>query len=98
MSNYEIAVQCWNVFGIFSKINGFTYNKLQNPEFLEIILKNQIIGLVETHHMAEDADKLHILGYKCFQVSRKKKKFGRKHGGIAVYVHNTVLSGVSRVQ
>ena len=27
----------------------------------------------------------------------KKKKFGRKHGGIAVYVHESILGGVSRV-
>ena len=97
MSNLEITIQCWNVFGIFSKINGFSYSKLQNPEFLGIILKNHIFGLVETHHIAEDADKLHILGYKCYQVCRKKKKFGRKHGGLAVYVKNNILGGVSRI-
>ena len=75
----------------------FSHSKLQNPDFLNTILKSQIIGLVETQHIAEDADKLHILGYKCYQVCRKKKKFGRKHGGIAVYIHESILGGVSRV-
>ena len=40
---------------------------------------------------------MQIFGYKCFQTCRKKLKFGRKHGGLAVYVHNALLSGISKV-
>ena len=97
MTNYEIAIQCWNIYGIFTNVNGFIYSKLQDPDFHEHVLKNKIFGLVETHHTDEDIDKLHILNYKCFQTCRKKKNFGRKHGGIAVYIHNTILGGVSKV-
>ena len=97
MKNYEISVQCWNIFGIFKNINGFIYNKLQCPDFQDHVFKYKIFGLVETHHTDDDIDKLHILDYKCFQACRKKKKFGRKHGGLAVYVHNTILSGVTKM-
>ena len=47
--------------------------------------------------MAEDIDKLQINDFKCYQACRKTKKFGRKHGGIAVFVHNSILRGVSKV-
>ena len=70
---------------------------MDDPLFHEHIKKYQIFGLIETHHTSDDIDKLHILGYKCFQVCRKKLKFGRKHGGLAVYVHNSILSGINKV-
>ena len=59
--------------------------------------KPKILALLETQHVAEDIDRLQILGFKCFQVCRKKHKFGRKHGGIAVFVHDSLLTGVSKI-
>ena len=97
MSNSELWVQCWNINGTFQNINGFTYNKLQDPDFTAHAKNAKILGLIETQHIAEDIDKLQINDFKCFQVCRKKKKFGRKHGGIAVFVHNTILGGVKLV-
>ena len=97
MNNSEISIQCWNIFGIFRNINGFTYSKLQDPDFVKHTSKHQIFGLVETHHTAEDIDQLQILGYKCFQACRKKQKFGRKHGGLAVYIHDSLTAGVQKV-
>ena len=47
--------------------------------------------------MSKDIDKLQINDFKCYQVCRKKKKFGRKHGGIVVFVHNSIRRGVSKV-
>jgi hypothetical protein len=93
----EISIQCWNIFGIFTNLNGFVYNKLHNPQFIEHTHKYHIFGLLETQHTADDVDSLQVLGYKCFQVCRKKKKFGRKHGGLAVYVHNTIIRGISKI-
>ena len=97
MNNSELWVQCWNINGTFQNINGFTYNKLQDPDFTAHTKNAKILGLIETQHIAEDIDKLQINDFKCFQVCRKKKKFGRKHGGIAVFVHNTILGGVKLV-
>ena len=97
MKIFEISIQCWNICGIFKNINGFKYNKLDNPLFHEHITRHLIFGLIETQHTSDDIDKLQILNYKCYQACRKKLKFGRKHSGIAVYVHNSILSGVSKV-
>ena len=97
MNGTELWIQSWNIFGAFKNINGFVYNKLEDPDFLSQTKKIKILGLLETQHVAEDIDKLQIEGFKCFQVCRKKKKFGRKHGGIAVFVHKSILKGVSKL-
>ena len=97
MKILDLSVQCWNINGIFSNINGFQYSKLDNPLFHTIVQKNEIFCLIETQHTCDDIDKLQIKGYKCFQACRKKLKFGRKHGGIAVYVRDELLPGVSKL-
>ena len=97
MNSSELSIQCWNIHGIFTKLNGFTYNKLQHPDFINHTLANPIFGLVETNHVAEDIDHLQILGFKCFQTCRKKLKYGRKHGGLAVYISDYLLPGIDRV-
>ena len=32
-----------------------------------------------------------------FSSLQKKEKYGRKHGGLAVYVHNSIIRGVSKI-
>ena len=93
----DFTIQCWNINGIFTNINGFKYSKLDNPLFDKIVEQHSIFGLIETHHTCEDIDRLQIKGYKCYQACRKKLKYGRKHGGIAVYVRDTLLPGVSKL-
>ena len=73
MNNSELWIQCWNIYGVFKNINGFTYNKLQDPDFTKQINKCKILGLIETQHAAEDIDQLQINGFKYHQVCRKKK-------------------------
>ena len=97
MDKSELWIQCWNIYGVFKNINGFTYNKLDDPDFKRQTQNSKIFGLVETQHVADDIDQLQINDHKCFQVCRKKKKYGRKHGGIAVFVHNSILNGVSKI-
>ena len=93
----NLKIQSWNIFGIFKNINGFQYSKLQDPDFIEHVQNFHIFGLIETHHTDEDVDKLQLFGYKCFQTCRKKLKFGRKHGGLAIYIKNSILPGIKRL-
>ena len=94
----DLKISSWNVHGIFSRIEGFRYNKLQSPYFWDVIGNARICGLIETHHLSTEIDQIQIDGYKCFNVCRKKKSNrGRNSGGIAVYVCNTILQGVSKV-
>ena len=91
----NLTVKAWNIYGIFKNINGFQYNKLH--DFINHIKDFQIFGLIETHHTSDDIDKLQLSGYKCYQSCRKKLKFGRKHGGLAVYVHSALVPGISKL-
>ena len=93
----NIKIQAWNIFGVFKDIIGFQYSKLQDLDFIEHVMSFNIFGLIETHHTDEDIDKMQLFGYKCFQVCRKKLKFGRKHGGLAVYVKNSILPGIKKL-
>ena len=97
-SSSELQVKSWNMHGVFRNINGSIYSKLTEPDFLKEVLSFPIFGLIETHHIADDISKLQVLEYKCLQVCRSKLKKGRKSGGIAVYIHNSVSGGVKKVE
>ena len=93
----DLPIVSWNVHGIFSRHSGFRYNKLHSPFFQDAIGDARIFGLVETHHVASEIDQIQLEGFKCFNVCRKKKRLGRNSGGIAVYIHETLLKGVQKI-
>ena len=96
----EISIGAWNIHNIWQKINYFRYNKLHNPDFLDFIMKKKVFGLIETHHTADETGDLHINGFKCFSLCRPKDKNKKRYkpsGGIAAYVHKSILPGVEKV-
>ena len=74
MNCTELQIQSGNIFGLFRNINGFIYNKLNEPEFVQQTKKTNILGLIETHHIADDIDQLQLFRFKCYQACRKKKE------------------------
>ena len=96
MSDLEIT--SWNIHGIFNRLGGFRYCKTRSPHFWDIIGNAKIFSLLETWHLASEIDKIQIAGYKCYNVCRKKKgNRGRNSGGIAVYICNTIVPGVTKI-
>ena len=93
----DLQIVSWNIHGLFSQHSGFKYNKLESPFFKEAIGNAKIFGLLETFHVSTEIDQLQLEGFKCYNVCRKKKKFGRNSGGIAVYIHNSLLKGVQKI-
>ena len=96
----EVNIGSWNVHSIWSRINSFRYNKLNDPNVLSVLTKFQIFGLLETHHVATESDNLHIPNYICFNLCRKKdpnKRRFKASGGIAVYVHEKLRPGITRM-
>ena len=96
----QLAIGSWNLNGIWQRINSFRYNKLHSSEFLKFIGRKLIFSLIETHHTAEEIGDLHLNGFKCFSLCRPKDKNKKRYkpsGGIATYVHNSILSGVEKV-
>ena len=91
----ELGVNCWNICGIWKRLNSFRYNKLNDPYILKTLTKHQIFGLVETHHLSTEDGLLHIDGYKCFNVCRPKGK--KASGGLVVYVENSIRGVVTKM-
>ena len=96
--NYtDLPIVAFNIHGVFTQQAGFRYSKLESPHFWEAVNNARIFALIETHHTASEIDQIQISGYKCYNVCRKKRQFGRNSGGIAVYVENNLLDGVKKV-
>ena len=96
--NYtDLPIVSYNIHGVFRQYAGFRHNKLHSPYFWEAINHAKIFSLLETNHTADEIDELQIFGFKCFNVCRQKRKRGRNSGGIAVYVHNSVLDGIKKI-
>ena len=94
----ELGITSWDINNFQQVINKYKYNKLHNPQTLNILTRSLVFGLIETHHTSEDIGKLHIEHYRCHSVCRPKSKNVKRHkpsGGIAVYVHNSIAPGVS---
>ena len=96
----EVLVGAWNIHGIFSRINSFRYNKVNDSSVLNVLQKFKLFCLIETHYVATESDLLHIPGYKCFDLCRKKdptKRRFKASGGLAAYVHESIRPGVTRM-
>ena len=96
----ELKIGAWNINSIWKNVNSFKYNKLQNPDFINVIKNKRIFSLIETHHTADESDSLYIEGYKCFSICRPKPKNKKRYkpsGGLATYVHTSILSGVEKL-
>ena len=93
-----LGIGSWNIHGFKQNYNGFRYNKLQNPEIVKVLTQDLIFSILETHHIESETGDLHIEQFKCHSLCRPKSKNVKRHvasGGIAVYVHNSILPAVS---
>ena len=94
----ELGITCWNINNFQQSINRTKYNKLHNPNVLDILTKSRIFGLIETHHTDADIGSLHVQHYKCHSVCRPKSKNVKRFkpsGGLAIYVHTSISQGVA---
>ena len=69
-------------------------NKLNDPDFINLISKYDISCLCETW-LAKDF-KFNLAGFKCFQFQRKvrHRKAKRESGGTCILVKNNLLDGI----
>jgi hypothetical protein len=78
--------------------NGLTENKLNDSEFINKIVTNDIIILTES--WTDENSKLDIVNFTCYNYFRKfrHKKAKRNCGGIVVYIRNSIKSGVKIIK
>lgn len=85
----QVSVCCYNVNGLFNRLDGSRICKLNNPEFTKI-LNNDIIILTETHACKNDI--LSLDGYTCVSNCRSEMP-SRLRGGVAVFIRRAIKMG-----
>lgn len=90
--NY-VSIAYQNIDGLFFRISGQRFCKLQEDNFQELSNKFDIIGLVETH--CGPRENLSLDGYKIHHVHRPKSINSTRHyGGIAVCIKTCIQKGI----
>jgi len=81
---------CWNVKGL--------QNKLCNDDFMHYCTGFDIIALTETWAKSINDFNIAFEDYRANTKYRPKiKKYGRYLGGIAVFVKNNFVNGVTKI-
>ena len=89
----NLAVDSWNIDGVFQRIDNERLCKLSDSNIIHNIRKFDIIGLLETH--CGPNDNLHLDNYYIFQVHRRKSpKAHRFSGGIAIAIKQDIRKGI----
>ena len=93
----ELKVGCWNINGIFKRINRFRYNKLETDYCIRLLQSHHIFGVIESHHLATEIHQLHINGYTCFNTCRPKTT-NNISGGLINSIYDIMqLQGVQKI-
>ena len=85
-----LSISSWNVNGLFKRINGDRFCKLDETEFRDKITSD-IVFMCETH--ASGKDILYCNGYKYIAVCRSQEP-SRARGGLGVFIKHSLSKGV----
>ena len=86
----SLSISSWNVNGLFKRINGDRFCKLDENDFRNKITSD-IVFMCETH--ASDRDTLYCNGYKHITVCRSQEP-SRARGGLGVFIKHSISKGV----
>ena len=88
-----LTVGCWNIEGIYEKVNGVYICKLEDHTFQKILNKCDILCLQETHVSQTEI----IPRFENFQTiphCREKSANNRYFGGMLIFIRETIVKGV----
>ena len=88
-----LTVGCWNIQGLYEKINSVKFCKLDQPEFLEILKEHDILCLQETH-VPHDEPIQNVEGYTITPHCRKISTNNRYFGGMLIFIKTSIKNGV----
>jgi exonuclease III len=86
-------VGCWNIEGVYEKINSVKLCKLDQPIFQETLKKHDILCLQETH-LSQDEIIPETNGYVTIPHCRKISANNRYFGGFLIYIKTSIRNGV----
>ena len=88
-----LSVGCWNIEGIYEKVNGTKISKLEDESFLNTLKEFDILCLQETHLPQNDIptfEKIVTIPH-CRKISRNKRYFG----GLLLFIRRTIRKGIT---
>ena len=80
--------------GAYYDVNGFKVNKLEDPQFLDILTTHDILCLQETHCGQNDLLSSHINLFHPVPHCRKISNNNRYFGGMLLLIRKTIRKGV----
>ena len=90
--NY-LTVGCWNIEGLFEKVNGTKISKLEDPCFLKTLNTIDILCLQETH-ISQDEDIPIPKGFRSIPHCRKISGNSRYFGGLLILIRKSIEKGI----
>ena len=89
----NLTVGCWNIEGIYEKVNSVNVCKLTQPFFQEILKRHDILCLQETLVSIDEVIPT-IDGYDTVPHCRKISSNNRFFGGILIFIKTCIKNGV----
>ena len=89
----NLTVGCWNIQGIYEKVNGVKICKLNEMFYAHTLKTYDILCLQETH-LAPDDNIPQFSGYDATPHCRKKSSNNRYFGGTMIYIRSSISKGV----
>ena len=88
-----LSVGCWNIQGLYDKVNGIKTCKLGEETFQNILKKFDILCLQESHVSKEHVNKT-FKDYVAIPHCRNMSKNNRYFGGMLLYIKKTIRKGI----
>ena len=87
-----LSIGCWNIEGIYEKVNGCNISKLDDEIFLNTLKLFDIFCLQETHTQKNDCLRFKDFATipQCRTISGNKRYFG----GLLLFIRRTIKKGV----
>jgi exonuclease III len=96
-SNFNFNIACWNVDGLYQRIDNHRYCKTDYPEFLNELVNVDLLFMLETHCKTSDSPQ--IPGFKTtFSYRKKLAKANKAAGGICVAIRDKYVNGISVIK
>ena len=89
----NLTVGCWNIEGIYEKVNSVKISKLTQPFFFEILKRHDILCLQETH-VGKDEVLPSFDGYNVIPHCRGISSNNRFFGGMLVFFKASIKNGI----
>ena len=89
----NLTVGCWNIEGVYEKINNVKVSKLEQHTFYETLKKHDILCLQETHlsqdEIIPDFDRYVSISH-CRNISANNRYFG----GMLIFIKTSIRNGI----